>query len=326
MDVRTLPRSGELPGFTGAIGKMTIDPPQLSTNHAGVGDLVKLSFTIRGEGNLARLVPPPAPLVTNWQVFPAIAGGPPAHQPGTAAPMPGSYATFVYTLIPLATNAATTPAIPFSYFDPKRAAYVDLTVPPVPVKITQGRAVANARLLMQAVEDSGGEKKLKLGDLAESPGRTADSLVPFQLRGWFLFVQFLPVAGFLALWRWDRHRRFLEQHPEIILRRRARRELRRQRRKLQNAVQTGDAPRHAAMAISAMRVAVAPHYPAEPRALVGRDVLEVLGENAGSREVVRRFFAQADASQFSGKAVDARGLIGLQLELDRVLDELEAKL
>jgi len=32
LKVRPLPREGELPGFTGAIGRFTLDPPVLSTN------------------------------------------------------------------------------------------------------------------------------------------------------------------------------------------------------------------------------------------------------------------------------------------------------
>jgi hypothetical protein len=325
IQVRALPRASELPGFTGAIGNLTMDPPQLSTNQTRVGELVKLTITVRGDGNLARLVPPSPPAHTNWQVFPAVPGGA-SIPPGAAPALPGSFATFTYSLIPLATNVNATPAIPFSYFDTKRAAYVNLTVPPAPIRVAPGTVPADARLLMETETESSEEKKLKLSDLAVSPGRTMTNLVPLQLRGWFLLVQILPVVGFVGLWRWDRRRRFLEQHPEIILRRRARRELRRQRRQLQQALTGGDETRYAAVAVSAMRVAVAPHYPAEPRALVGRDVLEVLGENGNHKELVRRFFSTADASQFSGKASGAAGLIALQPELDRVLNELETKL
>ena len=126
--------------------------------------------------------------------------------------------------------------------------------------------------------------------------------MPPQQQAWFPLVQLAPAAAFFGLWGWDRRRRYLEQHPDILLRRRPAARLRRQRRILQRAARAADAPRFATAAVSAMRVACAPHYPAEPRALVGGDVLPLLPETdrAGRPgEVVRRFFAVTDASRFS---------------------------
>jgi hypothetical protein len=74
-----------------------------------------------------------------------------------------------------------------------------------------------------------------------------------------------------------------------------------------------------------MRVACAPHYPAEPRALVGSDVLRVLGSNADG-EVVRRFFKVTDASRFAATTVDTAGLLALHPELEQVLQQLESRL
>ena len=44
-----------------------------------------------------------------------------------------------FTLIPLTDEARETPAIPFSYFDPATAKYVDLTIPPLPVTVVGDR-------------------------------------------------------------------------------------------------------------------------------------------------------------------------------------------
>jgi hypothetical protein len=331
MNVRPLPRSGSLPGFTGAIGTFASDPPQLSSNQVRVGDAVKLTITFRGEGNLARFVPPPPPVTGDWQISAAVPGGAPVPNrlPGPAV-LAGNGVSFTYTLIPLTNGTQATPAILFSYFDPKRAAYADLTIPSVPITVTPGATAIDSQLLAEANAASAAEEtKLALSALAMTPGRGADSLVPLQQRGWFLLVQLLPVFGFAGLWAWDRRRRYLEQHPEILLRRWARRALRRERRALQRAVRAGDSLRYANVAVSAMRVACAPHYPAEPRALVCRDVLDLLGETERAGrvgEVIRRFFAVADASLFSATVTDANGLLPLQAELERVLEQLEAKL
>jgi len=74
-----------------------------------------------------------------------------------------------------------------------------------------------------------------------------------------------------------------------------------------------------------MRVACAPHYPAEPRALVGRDILQVLGTN-GVSDTVRRFFAVSDAAHFAASTTDTSGLLALQPDLEKVLEQLESRL
>jgi hypothetical protein len=344
LNVRPLPRTGELPGFTGAVGTFALGPPKLATNVLRVGDPVRLSVTLtnRGDGPLARLVAPPVPRVRDWQVFAATDFAPaqpvPPSQP-VAPPRPGAptqagsiegVVTFSYTLIPLTEEARATPPIPFSYFDPKARGYADLTIPPVPVTVKAGAAPADFPSLLQAGSTGGEpEKEPGLSNLAAARGRTAASLVPPQQQAWFPLVQLAPAAAFFGLWNWDRRRRYLEQHPDVLVRRRARRALRRQRRILQRAARTADAPCFAAAAVSAMRVACAPHYPAEPRALVGADVLPLLSEPDRSGrpgEVVRRFFAVTDATRFGTAPPNPADLLPLQPDIESVLQELEGRL
>ena len=305
--VRPLPVAGELPGFTGSIGKFFFDPPQLATNRLRVGEPVQLKITFHGAGDLARLVPPAAPRSRNWQI---IADPPPATS---------------FTLIPQTDEATHTPAIPFSYFDPETAKYVDLTIPPLPVTVVgEGLPVQ-----LPAFTDEGrAAAPLKLSGLAATPGKPVSSLKPLQLRGWFVGVQLAPAIGFLALWQWDRRRRFLAAHPEIVRRRRARRALRREKRRLQKAVAAGDSEDFLRHAVAALRVACAPHYPAHPRALVCADVLEQLGPagaNGRDADMVRRLFAAADA-QFAATPQTRGDLLELNPAMETLLQKLEARL
>ena len=324
LHVRPLP-DGELPGFAGAVGSYTCDLPQLATNTVRVGDPVQLNVTIRGQQNLNRLAPPPPPRVPGWQIFPAVRKGL-VGEPGT----PSFGAAFSYTLIPTTEELRTTPAIPFSCFDPRRGVFVDLTIHPVAITVVSNGTVASVETPFVLAESAfEPEKKLALSKLVDSPGRTAGSLVPLQLRGWFPLVPLTPVLGFCALWSWDRRRRFLERHPEIARRRRARRELRRVKRSLNQAAADGDATGFRQGAVKAMQIAAAPHYPAEPRALVGGDILEILDvkERAGQAgDVVRRFFAEADAAAFATTLPGRDELLGWQSEFTAVLEKLEERL
>ena len=304
--VRPLPVESELPGFTGAIGKFFSDPPQLATNRLRVGEPVKLKITFHGEGDLTRFVPALAPRSRDWQII--------------ADPAPATS----FTLIPTADDAHETPAIPFSYFDPETGKYVDLTIPPLPVTVTgEGLPVE-----LPAFDDAGKTAPIKLSALAATPGKTVGSLKPLQCRGWLVALQLTPIAGFLALWQWDRRRRYLEAHPEIVRRTRARRALRREKQQLQKAAAAGDAGAFVQRAARAMSIAVAPNFPADPAALVGGDVLAQLdaaARNAQAGETVRKVFAAADA-QFAGTPQTPPDVPALRPGVNAVLQSLEEKL
>lgn len=323
--VRPLPKEGELPGFNGAIGSFDINQPTLATNTVRVGDPVKLTVAIRGKGNLSRLLPPKPPQSNGWQVF--AAGSDNASPQLIQA---RGFATFSYTLIPTSVDVRGTPEIPFSYFDPDRGVYQDLTIPSVPLTVKPGQHSTDTQAVARGESPAAGRaKERRLSELATTRGAMASSLVPLPLRGWFPFLQITPVLGLVALWAWDRRRRFLERNPDIMVRRRARRELRRARRQLRNAISHSDVAGVASWGVKAMRVAVAPHFPAEPRALVGADVLSLLGEvdrQGATGATVRRLFAVADAARFDTKPAALSSLPALHADIESVLNRLEAML
>src|SRR5260370_2623116 len=114
--VRPLPKEGELPGFTGAIGNFILDPPKLTTNVLRVGDPVRLTVTVRSKGegsNLSRLAPPPPPSSQEWEVLTPD----PDPAPPQAIQAQG-FVSFHYTMLPLSEQVRATPLIPFTFFDP----------------------------------------------------------------------------------------------------------------------------------------------------------------------------------------------------------------
>ena len=321
--IRPLPRRGELPGFTGMVGSFKLDPPALTTNALRAGDAIKLTVKVRGTGHLEHLVGPPPPKLREWQVFAS-----PADTQAPQTVQSQGFITLGYTLIPLTEQVQATPAIPFSCFDPARGVYVDLTIPPVPVKVQPASAPTDFQAVQQAnSSEEKPEKEPVLSDLALSPGLAFGGLVPLQQRSWFPLVQLAPGVAFLGLWGWARRQRFLEQHPEVLLRRRARRELRREWRTLNQAARAGDAAAFVSSAVSAMRIACAPHYPAEPRALVCSDVLGALpGTDEQTGGMVRRLFTIADASNYAAAPTDATELLAFQGQVEQLLERLEERL
>ena len=232
LNVEPLPTEGVLPGFTGAVGTFEAGQPALSTNLARAGEPLTLTVMVRGDGDLGHLTPPPMPKLRDWEGFP------PARDPAPAvAIQQRGINIFTYTLIPLDARLAETPAIPFSYFDPAKKTYVDLTIPPVPLKVdsapggTFSKTPADSAVATPGPdEDSTQEKEPVFAGLLASPEAAAGTLKPLQQRGWFYAFQIIPAAVVGGLWGWDRRRRFLELHPDVVLKRRARRGLRRQLR------------------------------------------------------------------------------------------------
>ena len=307
INVRPLPTQGELPGFTGSLGEFFMEPPLLATNRLRVGEPVHLKINFVSQGELTRFVPPLAPRSRDWQII------------ADKAPAIG------FTLIPLNDEVHATPIIPFSSFNPTTGKYVNLTIPAVPVTVSaEGLPVQ-----LDAYDDGAKTAPpLRLNDPATRAGARTTSLRPLQLQGWFVGLQLVPVIGFLALWQWDRRRQFLEAHPEIVRKRNARRALRKIKRQLQNAVASGDSDAFGRLAATAFQVVVAPHYPANPAALVSGDVLSRLSiaDAASERgQIVRRIFAAADA-RFANNSTPPADLLTEQIAVLDVLRELEEQL
>jgi hypothetical protein len=289
------------------------------------GEPVQLTMVVRGQQNLDRISAPPPPRVQGWQTFPSVRGAI-VVEAGTT----NRGVSFTYTMIPLTAGKQSTPAIPFSCFDPERGNFVDLTIPPVALTVVAGGLPAESdAAILSAANETVPEKNSALSRLAGSRGKTLRSLVPLQMQGWFVILQLLPVCALIALWDWDRRRRFLAAHPEIVRRRRALRALRRERRTLRRAAADGDAPGFIRSGVMAVQIAAAPHYPAEPRALVCGEVLNLFsdGERAGrTGEVIRQFFSRAAAASFAPARENTAPLFDLRPELERILQQMEARL
>ncbi len=330
--VKRVPTEGELPGYTGAIGTFQLEPPQAVPNTVRAGDPLTLKVTMRGEGNFGRFTPPRFQGGGDWQVFPPTSETPPVN------PMQKQGAVmFSYTMIPQSDRVRGTPPIAFSYFDPVQKRHVDLTIPPVPIKVTAApkdpaaSTSPNDTFTPKPGAESTDlpERELVMTGLAETPGSAASSLVPWQRRSGFVALQLLPGALLLGLWLWDRRRRYLQQHPEVILKRHARREMSRQLGLARRAAAAQDAKSFVTAAVGALRGACAPHDAANPEALVCRDVLDELpaAARAGREgEVVRQIFAAADAVRFAGSVPDGATLLAVQPDLERLLAQLRTRL
>jgi hypothetical protein len=328
--VRPLPETGRPAHFNGAIGSFTMDPPVLSTNRLRTGDLLTMTVVVRGEGNLDRLSPPPIPASPEWQIL----------APKREAVLPAiirqrGFTPFEYRLIPLSEEISRTPAIPFCTFNPSTGVYEDLSVPAIDIQVAPGSTTpvrvgtgslteARTALLKWSQREA---PPTSLGRDLTNRGRTASTLAPLHHQAGFVALQLVPAALLAGLWMWDKRRRYLEQHPEVVLRRKARRAVRRHAHAARRAARRGDREAFLRSAIEGLREACAPAKPADPHALAGCDVVpELASDSEAGRELAQRLFDEANTRQFGPRQAAKDDLLALAPAVEETLDHLRRKL
>jgi len=317
-----LPRFGRLPGFTGAIGQFTIAQPKLSAGEIAAGEPVTLTLKITGEGNLDGVAGPEIETGGAWQAYKPTS----EFQPdGNDEDAPRGTKIFIYTLVPGRAGQRSTPAIPFCYFDPVQRAYVDMTIPPLPITVKPSGEPASATNPEVEKPDAAVAPEAPrvvepaMTGLEEQPGRWVRSLgSPLEAR-WFLALQAAPPALLLALWAWRRRAEYLAANPQILRRRRAFAAARRALATAKAAARKGDHEGFLRAGVGALREAVAPLDSTQAASLTREEVLRLLREDEATSTLARKVLESADAANFSTKAGNGFEPSALLPELERAV-------
>ena len=317
--VLAIPRTGRLPGFTGAIGKFTVAQPKVSATEVEAGEPVTLTVAMAGEGNLEGVAAPEMESAAGWQIYKPTSEFQPDPEDNLSA---RAGKIFTYTLIPARAGLKATPALPFSYFDPERRAFVDITIPPVPITVKASSNPATPTEITPADTAAPAPStplrtvEPAMTGLAEKPGRWVRSPAP-PLRGkWLILAEAAVPFTLLAMWIWRRRREYLSANPQILRRRRAHAAARRSLSRARAAARKGDRGGFLRASAGALREAASPLDSARPESLTREDVLRLLHGDAGASAVARMVLDSADAANYSH--ADAAGL-----EPRAVLPDLE---
>lgn len=328
LKVEPLPPVGQTKGFTGGVGDFTISQPVLSATEAMVGEPITLSVTLKGAGNIEGIAFPDMEKNDDWDSYP-----PTSELFKNEMELSGAK-TFTYTFVPKHENAKGTPAIPFSYFDPKKRAFIDATVPPVPITVkanpaivkpsgadsTTGKPAASETVLLPP-----DPPKPALTGLEEKPGRWTGSLaLPFT-RPWFWILQAVPPITLLILWIWQKRKRYLAANPQVLRRRLARRAARLHLKNARAAASRGDEKGFLNEGVRALREAVAPLDSTLPDSLVAEEVIRHFRDDAKAKEAVSRIYEAAN-SAYAPAGIGALQPGSLLSGLESVIAKLNSKL
>jgi hypothetical protein len=130
IDVRPLPGAGQPNSFSGAIGDLAMEVGA-DAETTTQGEPIMLSVVLKGRGNFDRIDGPSFADTDDWKHYdPEI-----KFEPSDRLGLSGSQ-RFDYVFIPQRAGELEIPEIKFSYFDPEQEEYVELTAPPIPVKVS----------------------------------------------------------------------------------------------------------------------------------------------------------------------------------------------
>jgi hypothetical protein len=203
--VLPLPEEGQPPGFTGAVGRLTLKADAVPIELAA-GEPVTLTVTVTGEGNFDTVSAPElVGDLSGFKVYP-----PQQRQATGGATEPGAK-VFEQVLIPLDPAVREIPPARFSYFDPVSGRYETITEPAIPLVVHPPTTEERPAIVEPAPAPTASAKPETLGrDLVY----IKDDLGPLYPVGrsgavswaWLWWACAAPLAC-LALSEWLRRRR-----------------------------------------------------------------------------------------------------------------------
>ena len=314
--VTGVPEKGRPADWSGAVGRFTAGPVAVSKARPEIGEPIRLSVTLVGEGNLDRILPPEVPHGDAWDVLPV-------REPGRSR----GERTFTYQLTPRLPGKLPTPAVRLSAFNPAARTFERIVFPAVEVEVT-GRAPERVELVAAdpsaPAQPAGAAAPLPpVSQLAAAPDQLGGAEPAAPRAGRDLAIANLAALGLLlAGVAVAAHREWVAAHPREVARARGRRAARRARRRLRRCPE----PSADATAAEGLRAAAAPLLEGESRALTAEDILRALGDAPADAEAVRRCFRRLDGARFGGaaspggpSAVEREALAAALLALERRL-------
>lgn len=169
IEVVPLP-AGAPAGFdSAAVGHFNL-AAEIDRDHVQVGDAVTLKLRLDGEGNLRKISLPSLPRLDGWKVY-----EPKVSVQINHADIVGGSKVAEYLLLPERPGQSTIPALTFSYFDTKSAAYATLRTTPIVLTVT-GQALAVPSSSSPASATPGASASENLLAIDVRPLRTRPSL------------------------------------------------------------------------------------------------------------------------------------------------------
>ena len=162
MTIKPLPVVGKPEGFTGAVGKYTMDVLAKPTK-LKVGDPITLTINIRGEGNI-QTIGEPLLAPEGMKDFKAYNFEAKVTITGRGHGIKGEK-LFNKVIEPQSEDSGVIPGISFSYFDPELEKYKTITHAPIPIEVEHSEIEIPIHLSVEGAEMTKGQVKILTKDI-----------------------------------------------------------------------------------------------------------------------------------------------------------------
>jgi oxygen tolerance protein BatD len=315
--VLPLPAEGRPGNFTGAVGTFQIGS-ELSGVKTVAGDPLTLRVHVTGAGSFDRINDVMLTDVDHWKTYQPTSKFKPSDDIGYRGEK-----TFEQPVIAVEPGTQTLPGLAFSYFDPKTHRYETARTEPLSVAVSPapaGSAVAGNNQPAASVSPTAQEPQPGLRpDHAES-GPTVSTLRPLYLQPHFLALPGGLLCALCGAWLWlrradrramsaaDASTRASPETTEALVGR------------MEAASAAGNAAVFFDSARAALQRSLATRWHVEPDQITLADVDARLGGESD----VRRVFALADETKYSGRNIESGELRHWQRIVLRQLNGAQA--
>ena len=162
MTIKPLPVVGKPEGFTGAVGKYTMDVLAKPTK-LKVGDPITLAINIRGEGNI-QTIGEPLLAPEGMKDFKAYNFEAKVTITGRGNGIKGEK-LFNKVIEPQSEDSGVIPGISFSYFDPELEKYKTITHAPIPIEVEHSEIEIPIHLSVEGAGMTKGQVKILTKDI-----------------------------------------------------------------------------------------------------------------------------------------------------------------
>ena len=317
--VSPLPIESRPPDFTGAVGDYQFI---YSASPKGVktGDPVTVKMSINGNGNFNTVLIPKLDSVDGFRMYES--------QVNTDE----HSKTFTQVLIPESEKITHIPGATFTYFDPVRKRYLNITQGPIPIKVEKSKEEAPSRVVgpaqsnvIPARED---EFTRDIIYIKESPSRWIGSGFMIYRNRFFVAIAPLPVLFLLALYIVQKRRNRLRSDAAYAGRVNASRVSKESLKRLERNLKNGDTKVFYEALFDALQHYIGHRLHLPPAgitsdivdgALMSRGVdMEVLGK-------IRRLFEICDQARFAHYDITELSMRDNLKEFSEIVSFLERK-
>jgi hypothetical protein len=320
LNVLPLPEEGKPAGFSGAVGRFTLQVSAAPTE-VTAGDPITLRMMLNGSGNLAEATPPQLVNTDGFRTYETHPGKPEDGGPGSTT----IAKSFEQVLIPNDPHVHAVPAVHFSYFDPQTRRYETARTDPIALVVRPPHNVARQEVFAPGTPGQHVAPEEKLGHdivyIKDDPGALSVRADHWYGSSFFWLWQPMPLLLFVAAVWYDRRRQRLTGDVRYARFSRAGKQARQGLAAAGKALANGESTAFYDAVSRTMQDYLAAKLDLPPGA-IDADAVARRGAPAESVQHIAQFFATCEQIRFAPSSSDGdmRGVLTLAQQIVRRLE------